>query len=146
MSNVTTMRFDLPLIPMGKPRMTKRDKWKQRDCVLRYREWSDYLRLLVRPCPPADRVLRLDWIATFAMPTSWSGRQRQRLAGTTHRSTPDRDNIDKAILDALWQQDSAIAVGETVKRWGDRNRLQLRLVAYVDTPGDCCPLLPPWAR
>ena len=30
--------------PIGKPRMTKRDKWKQRECVLRYRAWADAAR------------------------------------------------------------------------------------------------------
>ena len=31
-------RFTIPGAPMGKPRMTKQDKWKKRACVVRFRK------------------------------------------------------------------------------------------------------------
>jgi len=34
----------VPGNPVGKPRMTRKDKWAQRPCVLRYREWADRAR------------------------------------------------------------------------------------------------------
>ena len=40
------------------------------------------------------------------------GRKRaQEAIGELHRTKPDRDNIDKAVLDALFDEDSAIAAG-----------------------------------
>ncbi len=33
------------ITPMGKPRMTRADKWKQREVVMRYRAFCDEVRL-----------------------------------------------------------------------------------------------------
>jgi len=78
-----------------KPRMTKSDKWKRRDCVLRYREWCDKLRL----CAAQARVklhftpVRVSYIFAF--------RGIRRL---------DIDNCIKSVNDALnevaWPDDS----------------------------------------
>jgi Holliday junction resolvase RusA-like endonuclease len=39
--------------------------------------------------------------------------------GQPHRAKPDRDNIDKAILDALFPDDSVVAEGYLCKLWDD---------------------------
>lgn len=43
-----SVRFVVPGTPIGKPRMTQRDKWrvgpKARPCVQRYRDWADAIR------------------------------------------------------------------------------------------------------
>ncbi len=55
-----------PIDVVGKPRMTQRDKWKKRPCVLRYRAFADELRLKVGPI---DRVpYCVSWSAYIAMP------------------------------------------------------------------------------
>jgi Holliday junction resolvase RusA-like endonuclease len=41
------------------------------------------------------------------------------MSGTLHRQKPDRDNIDKGILDALFKSDCGVAGGTIVKRWDD---------------------------
>ena len=44
--------------------------------------------------------------------------------GTLHRSKPDRDNIDKAVMDALFPEDSGIAAGTIRKVWGEPPRVE----------------------
>ena len=112
--------------PIGKPRMTQRDKWAQRPAVMRYREWADGLRsLFVKPLPPANQVKSLSWMATFAPAASCPKKMRVELMGTLHRDRPDRDNVDKAILDVLFKEDSGIACGSVEKRWGWENKLEI---------------------
>ena len=119
--------FIIPGTPLGKPRMTRRDKWKKRPSVVRYREWSDAARIAAGPMPEPERIARLDWVAYFEPPQSWSKRERADAIGTLHRSRPDRDNIDKAILDTLFETDSAIACGTIRKVWGEPARIEVTI-------------------
>lgn len=117
--------FTIPGPPLGKPRMTQRDVWKKRPAVLRYRCWADLARLCAGPMPnPAD-VARLDWIAYFEPPKSWSKTKLAAAMGQIHRAKPDRDNIDKAVLDALFEEDSGIGVGTIAKYWETEARLEI---------------------
>jgi Holliday junction resolvase RusA-like endonuclease len=60
------------------------------------------------------------------MPKSWSKKRRDAERGQLHRSKPDRDNIDKAILDTLYpKSDSGIARGSLEKLWGDSPSLTI---------------------
>ena len=107
--------FTIPGAPMGKPRMTQRDKWAQRDCVMQYRAWCDRARLNclgVTATPVA-----LDFTAHIPMPPSWSKKKQAAMAGELHRQKPDLDNIAKAIMDALWEDDSGIAHLHGHKFW-----------------------------
>lgn len=116
-----------PVVPMGKPRMTQRDKWKKREVVLRYHAFKDQLRLCVnqthnlRATLESGNVDTLSWTAYLPMAPSWPKKKKAAMAGTLHRAKPDRDNIDKAIMDALFADDSGIASGTIVKRWDDGN-------------------------
>jgi len=113
------LTIKIPGTPLGKPRMTRRDKWAKRACVVRYRDWADKVRAIAGAVPPAESVRRLSWVATFEPPKSWSARKWAAAYGMLHRGKPDRDNIDKAILDALYPEgDAAIAAGTIEKRWG----------------------------
>lgn len=116
----------IPIKPMGKPRMTQRDRWAKRDCVLRYHAFRDEMRLRVGNKIPSD-IVRLSWIAYLPIPKSWSKKKKAEMAGQYHRQKPDRDNIDKAILDSLFSEDCMIAAGQITKRWddGDGPRIEL---------------------
>src|SRR5688572_7856631 len=94
--------FTIPGLPVGQPRMTRRDKWKRRPCVMRYRAWADSARIAAGVLPDPSKVISFDWKAFFPPPDSWSKKRRAEAIGKPHRSSPDRDNIDKAILDALF--------------------------------------------
>ena len=130
-----TLKIDCRAV--GKPRMTQRDKWKKRPVVMTYRDWCDYFRVIVARdvgwanMPSPQQVMDLSWRATFAPPKSWSKKKREAAIGGIHRAKPDRDNIDKAILDVLFPDskggDSAVGVGTLEKYWGDRDLLEIFL-------------------
>jgi len=63
-------------------------------------------------------VTRLDWLAVLAPAKSWSKKKERLLLGELHQQKPDRDNIDKAVLDALFKDDSGISCGLIRKIWG----------------------------
>ena len=116
------------IVPMGKPRMTQRDKWKKRSCVERYHAFCDSLRAQVKAPASAGDV---SWVAYFPMPKSWSKKRKAAMKGQPHRQRPDRDNIDKAILDALFKEDSGIYTGRLAKYWDDGQgaRIEIRIGA-----------------
>src|SRR3990167_9026587 len=60
--------------PMGKPRMTRRDKWKQRPCVLAYRSWADSARAAFGKTEKVvlTQPTTLSIVAYFSIPASWS--------------------------------------------------------------------------
>lgn len=60
--------------------------------------------------------MSVSWKAYFPIPKS---KAKKGLAGTPHTVKPDRDNVDKGILDALFENDSGVAMGELVKLWDD---------------------------
>ena len=131
---VMGMLIRLPGAPMGKPRMTRRDKWAKRGCVVRYREWADRLRAAAGELPPAERVVELSWQATFEPPPSWSKKRRVAAIGQLHRSTPDLDNIAKGVADILYPGgDSAIAHGTFTKRWGWEAGLEIKILFETET-------------
>ena len=132
------LTITMPGTPIGKPRWQKSDTWKPRPCIVAYRAWADHLRLIAKPIPSAALVLRLDWTAYFVPPPSWSKKKRAAMLGQQHRQVPDRDNIDKAVLDALWPRskkvatggqgdDSAIAAGTIGKWWAEHSYLEIRI-------------------
>ena len=122
--------------PVAKPRMTRRDKWAKRTCVVKYREWCSRVRALADGnIPNAADIQRLDWIAYFEPAASWPKKRRREAMGQQHRQTPDRDNIDKAVLDALFPKkqntktnnDSMIARGMLEKYWDWEPRIVIRI-------------------
>lgn len=134
------MLIVIPGEPMGKPRMTRCDKWAKRPCVERYREWADHARRCAfgknekQPQAP----VRVNWCAYFEMPASWSKAKRDAHRGQAHRQRSDRDNVDKALLDALYADDSTCAFGDLRKFWDDG--AGPRLEVYVVDRGDDKPI------
>ena len=119
--------------PVAKPRMTQRDKWKQRECVMRYREWCDRVRAVVGDhLPLAVDIAELNWVAYFKPAASWSKKRQRAAIGQIHRQTPDRDNIDKAVLDCLFKDDSGIGVGKIEKRWDWNARLEVEIITISE--------------
>jgi len=113
--------FTLPGDPLGKPRQTQRDRWKNRECVVRYHRWADVLRVAsVRGMIqglPVDWPVRVDILATFRHPASWRPSRKAQESRAPHHSKPDVDNIAKAVLDALFVRDEGIAWLTVRKRW-----------------------------
>lgn len=123
---MTYLEITIPGLVTGKPRMTRRDKWKQRPCVMRYRAWADTVRASL--CNQAERGIpqnpktpvEVEAFAYIAFPSSYSRKKREELAGTPHLIRPDSDNILKGLVDALWRKsDSHVYDQRCVKRWED---------------------------
>jgi len=106
---------------IGKPRMTRRDKWAKRPCVMRYWAFKDEIkRQFAVRCGNIDKKpISLSWRAYIAMPKSWSKKKKEKHCGQLHMQKPDRDNIDKAIMDAIFKEDKCIATGKLQKYWDD---------------------------
>lgn len=110
------------IIPVAKPRMTQRDKWQKRDCVMRYRQFKDEVRLLGVKVPESDYHITF----YIPMPQSWSEKKKRSWNGTPHQQRPDKDNLEKALLDALFSDDSHIWDGRVTKRWGYEGKIIIK--------------------
>ena len=118
--------------PIGKPRMTRRDKWKKRTCVVAYREWCDRLREAAgihrKVILTSATVLVVK--AYFGLPQSWSARKKMGLIIKPHIQRPDCDNVLKAVADALFENDELVFSMSCEKAWQDSNgpRIHVRVV------------------
>lgn len=121
----------LPVTPMGAPRMTRRDKWKRRPCVVEYFAFRDAVR-----AESARAGLTLPdsgYHVTFYLPppASWSAKKKAAHEGQPHQSKPDKDNLEKALLDALFEDDSHVWDGRATKRWSVNPRIEIEVPASV---------------
>ena len=116
--------YTLDAAPVSKPRMTRRDKWMKRPCVVRYRAWADALREAARGREIRNPVfVRIHCV--IEVPKTWSKQKKKFKVGTAHRNRPDADNILKGIVDALWKEDKGIASMQIKKVWGWNNYTEI---------------------
>ena len=119
------MILEAPIVPVAKPRMTQRDKWRSRDVVVRYRCFCDAARLYANQ---QNFVLSPGMYYRFwiPVPKSWSKKKKLKMEGTPHRQKPDLDNYIKAVWDALCREDSHIwSIGSAEKRWSKLGFIQI---------------------
>ena len=120
---MTTVTYHIT--PMPKPRMTRRDKWKKRPVVLRYHAFKDEVRFQGVYLP--EHGYHVTFI--IPMPKSWSKKKKLEMDGEPHQQTPDKDNLEKALLDSLFEDDSRIWDGRVTKRWGQVGKI---IVSYSE--------------
>lgn len=111
--------------PVSKPRMTQRDKWAKRPCVVRYYSFKDELR---RAWGCKEVPDQLNLIFYLPMPSSWSKKRRNQMLGKPHQSKPDIDNLIKSFLDCLLENDARIWDVKASKRWAERGAIEVRKV------------------
>nr|WP_211162367.1 MULTISPECIES: RusA family crossover junction endodeoxyribonuclease [Citrobacter] len=104
---------------MGKPRMTRADKWKKRPEVLRYRAFCDEVRLQGVELPESRSHVTF----ILPMPASWSKKKRADFNGKPHQIKPDFDNMMKALMDAIYENDAHIWDARVSKLWGETGRI-----------------------
>lgn len=104
----------LDITPVPKPRMTKSDRWKKRPAVTRYWAFCDQLREQWGDEPLPEAV---SMFFQLPMPNSWSKKKKAELAGKPHKQRPDIDNLMKAVMDALCEDDSYIHSVKARKEW-----------------------------
>lgn len=101
--------------PVPKPRMTMRDRWAKRKCVVRYFRFCDDLRASGASLGVGDSIF-----FGIPMPGSWSKKKRKAMVGCPHDQKPDIDNLLKAVMDALVKDDCKIwQIGCIEKRWSE---------------------------
>jgi len=104
--------FDI--VPVSKPRMTQSDKWKKRACTQKYWDFKDECKNL--GISIAESGSHITFI--MPMPKSWSKKKRLDMFGKPHQQRPDKDNLEKALLDAILDEDCRIWDSRTTKIWG----------------------------
>jgi Holliday junction resolvase RusA-like endonuclease len=122
-----TISFVVPGVPIGKPRMTQRDKWMKRPCVLRYRAYADAIRRACPNPPPAEQTVFVEVFARFEPPVSWSKSKREKAIGTLKRTKPDGDNCEKGIFDAMWGRDEKLGDQFVNRTWWPVNETMIRI-------------------
>jgi Holliday junction resolvase RusA-like endonuclease len=63
------------------------------------------------------------------MPSSWSKKKRQAMAGKPHQQKPDKDNLEKALMDAIYADDSHIWDSRVTKLWGEEGQIIIGEIA-----------------
>ena len=108
----------LNIAPCSKPRMTQRDKWKKRQCVVNYFAFRDRIRQELTTIY-SDQLLGhgLDVIFKVEMPKSWSKKKEAKMAGEPMQSKPDIDNYIKGLLDAMYKEDKLVWSISAMKIW-----------------------------
>ena len=110
--------------PVPKPRMTRRDRWAQRPIVMKWFNFKDNLNKLADKynykVPP---VLKIDFFVQ--VPTSWSQKKKDKMIGQPHqqKGRNDNDNLQKAFLDSLCEDDSYVWNIHARKFWSDKDQI-----------------------
>lgn len=105
----------LVIVPVPKPRMTRSDAWKKRDCVVKYWEFKDRLREL---WGDEDLPEAIGLVFVIPMPSGWSEKKKNLMDGKPHQVKPDTDNMIKSVWDCLAESDSYIWRVDAAKYWG----------------------------
>lgn len=98
--------------PVAAPRMTRSDKWAKRPVVERYFAFRDELQRKRVVLPIPARVTFL-----IRMPLSWPLSKQENMNGQPHETPLDVDNMLKALLDGLYQNDGHVWSVWGEKRW-----------------------------
>lgn len=115
------MHKEFDITPIPKPRMTQCDKWGKRDVVQRYWAFKKEVRALRIDVENGDGIQ-----FTIPMPESWSKKKKREMEGQPHQQTPDIDNLLKALLDAIYDDDCHIyKLSELEKIWGIQGKIRI---------------------
>lgn len=124
---------------MGAPRQTRLNKikiratgkWVKSPVVERYRAFRDEVRVAAHPHRSLiEACSGLQIVAYMRIPPSWSNKKQMDLRGAPCLAKPDIDNIGKAVLDALFEEDKGVWRMVAEKRWDDGRgpRLEITLL------------------
>jgi len=131
------------LTVLGEPTAQKRHRHVSKGGFTRSYDPSaadkgDFLSIVQNNAPekPFDCPLRVDVTFFFSRPKSHfkSGKNSHILkdnAPVWHTSRPDRDNLDKLVMDSMskvfWRDDSLVCAGEIQKLYSDNPRTEITI-------------------
>ncbi len=98
--------------------MTRSDVWKKRPVVVKY--WAfktEFKNALRKNNIKIKDELYIEF--NIGMPKSWSKKKRKELNGSFHNKRPDIDNLLKAVLDAIFEEDSHVHTVYARKFWSE---------------------------
>lgn len=109
-------RIIFDITPIGKVRMVRSDTWSKRPAVAKYWLFKDQLNILARQ---KKYIIgnTLDIIFRLPMPDSWSKKKKNKMKGQPHDQKSDLDNLIKAFLDCLTDDDSKVYKIKSEKYW-----------------------------
>lgn len=104
---------------IGKPRMMRHRRCNATPAAERY--WAFKEEVKINNVKLPDCGYHLFFI--LPMPKSWSKKKKEEMNGRPHQQKPDKDNLEKALLDAVFKDDSAIWDGRVTKVWGYEGKI-----------------------
>ena len=112
-----TSVITINVAPCSKPRMTRADKWKKRQCVTKFFAFRDAIKL-----SSIHNIALESFDIEFyiQMPKSWSKKKKAKMNGEPHQQRPDLDNYIKAWCDSVFEEDSVVWRFKASKRWTDQ--------------------------
>lgn len=123
-----------PITPVPAPRQTRADAFKKgremRPEVARYRAFRDEVAVRKVQIPQTFHHI----VFVLAVPDSWATSKRIIQEGMPHTSKPDRDNLEKALLDSVLGEDAHVWDGRVTKLWGRRGMVIVSSVPLVIMP------------
>lgn len=116
--------FYVPIIPKGSPRPRAAAFGGHARVYVpkSAQDWKRQVALAAEPFMPRERLdepLRVDALFLLERPKRLM-RRKDPDGLVWHTSKPDRDNLDKAVLDALapfWRDDTDVCVGTILKAY-----------------------------
>lgn len=115
--------FDIE--PIGKPRMVRSDKWSERTCVNNYWAYKDSLvSKAISKRYKVGKRLQIEFY--LSMPKSWSEKKKAKYDCSPHTQKPDIDNMIKAFLDCLCDNDSFVWDIRASKRWAEKGKIVVK--------------------
>lgn len=119
--------FIFNLLPIPKPRMTRRDKWLNppRPGVARYWKFKDEINRQANSLGFKMPENNFHVIFHIPMPKSWTGHRKDTMVGTKHQQKPDFDNLAKGLIDAICAEDKFIWDARVTKLWAHEGKIEI---------------------
>lgn len=77
--------------------------------LIRYNEYKKEVKRLADEAGFTLPIAGFALYFYFPMPKQWSNKKKIRMHGQHHLNTPDVDNVEKAVYDAMMKQDKQVA-------------------------------------
>jgi Holliday junction resolvase RusA-like endonuclease len=77
-----------------------------------------------------EYIYEVKIVMKFEMPTSWSNKKREEMKGCYKDTKPDVDNMQKGVLDGMFEQDQLIFKTEVEKVWWEKDETEIFVKQY----------------
>lgn len=110
------------ITPIPKPRLTHQGRFSDR--AKRYYKYCNDLNMMNLKINECGSHI----VFVLPMPKSWSGRIRDALRDTPHKTknSNDVDNLVKAVMDAVFKNDGHVWDIRASKFWGDDGAIYVK--------------------